>query len=228
MSLSPAITPLEVPAGIEAVVVMGGSFDPVHLGHVEFAILARQQVQAWGRGPVWVVFVPASRSPFKVHPPGASDADRVQMLRLAIREVPDASVWSDELDRAGEASYTIDTLRRARQLLDRGGNASTRVYLLVGADQAAGFHRWREAREILKLAQPLVVGRDHLDVAALLAPHWDEAELRVWEAGMVRAPEREVSSTSARAALRAGDDAKLAALLDPSVASYALERGLYR
>lgn len=210
--------------------MMGGSFDPVHVGHVGLGAMACREVEKRGTAPAGLVLVPAARSPFKRDQPAASDAERVHMLRLATRGLPNTVVWTDELDRAapGEPSYTIDTLRRARQWLDAHGNAGAELRLLIGADQAGAFHRWREATDILRLASPLVVGRDGLDLTRELAGKWDEASARVWRAGELSLPEVGVSSTLIREAIAAGDTARARAWLHPAVLEYIRERGLYR
>lgn len=209
---------------------MGGSFDPVHVGHTMFGVLARRELESRGSDSVWIVLVPASRSPLKADRPVASDSDRVQMLRLATVDQPRTLMWTDELDRAspGEPSYTIDTLRRARRWLDAHGNAKTTLRLLIGADQAAAFHRWREAREILTLAPPLVVGRARVDLERSLAPHWDEPAMNVWRAGLLALPELAVSSTMVREAIASGDFERASPWLHPSVLAYIRERHVYR
>jgi nicotinate-nucleotide adenylyltransferase len=208
---------------------MGGSFDPVHVGHVRFGTLACGELDKRGTGPTWLALAPAARSPFKAARPAASDADRVHMLRLATEGLPNTRVWTDELDRAaaGEPSYTIDTLRRARQWLDMHGNAGTKLHLLIGADQAAAFHRWREAPEILKLASPLVVGRESVNLERELAGHWDEATMKVWCAGLLQIPELPISSTMVREAIAAGDYERARPWLHPLVLDYIRERHLY-
>ncbi len=243
------------------VILFGGSFDPVHLGHTLLARAACDHVQrAAGQSPA-ILFIPAARSPHKSATPSASDPQRIAMLRLAInadRRLSFADVWTDELDRAaatpGTPSYTVDTLRRARAALDGrvrgsatpggggvghrspeepvigGTGVPVRLHLLMGADQLRALHRWREPREILALADPLILLRDSADAGALLAEvgaagFWRTDETARFEAGMVSAPLVAASSTAAREALAAGRDT--AGLLDPSVRRFIDERRLY-
>lgn len=138
------------------------------------------------------------------------------MLRLALAGVPDAVVWTDEVDRAraSEApSFSIDTLRRAREWLDAEGFGSTPLGLCIGADQAIQFHRWKDARGILGLARVFVMGRrgvgDRARVMRGLADSgfWTPEELHDW-GGRVFDLARagiEASSTDIRAALARGE-----------------------
>lgn len=226
------ITPL--PRAIRtspSIVVFGGGFDPIHRWHTAVAAAARRR--AGGRGGAWVLFVPAAHSPLKESGPRASDHDRVEMLRRATRRMRRTAVWTDEIDRAAAVagpSYTVDTLRRLRRLSPR----STELWLLIGADQAVNFHRWREYREILRLARPLVVLRPPFRSAAAFrraierTGAWNEQELSAWTGAVVPCDVRAVSSTQARRAASRGDRATLERMVAPPVASWIIRRGLYR
>ncbi len=214
-----AITPWPAPPDAPTL-LFGGSFDPPHLGHVELAVAARDAALPDG---AWVVWVPAARSPHK-ESTGASAEDRLTMLRLATEGVARGAIWTDELDRAGrgEPSYWVDTLERARAA--RGGGAALRF--LIGADQAVAFHRWREARRILSLAEPLVIPRGAVaDAPALLEAlgatgAWEAPDLERWEGWFVATGMLDASSTGARA----GESRAL----HPSVRAHIEARGLYR
>jgi nicotinate-nucleotide adenylyltransferase len=226
-----AITPLPIP-GSAGILLYGGSFDPPHVAHVELAIAARdaleRQAGAGGGKPgagedIWLVYVPAVRSPHKQSGPMATGAQRVRMLELALEGRPRASIWTDEIDRAvaGEPSYWINTVRRAQALLGERW-----LRFLVGADQAVEFHRWRDAREILRLAQPAVIGRGEVDSASALrramaaAGFWSEQELDAWAGWFVEAGVRRASSTDVRRGRGEGE-------LAPAVAAYVAQEGLY-
>jgi len=129
--------------------VLGGSFDPPHLGHLHAARRARGAFAL-----EHVVFVPAARPPHKPERVLASASARLEMLALLLEGEPDVSTWSVELERSGP-SYTVDTLRELRARVP----AATRLYLVLGEDHLAGFARWREVEEIVRLAQPIVVHR---------------------------------------------------------------------
>lgn len=215
------IGPAPVPGDARVVVIVGGTFDPPHIGHVA---LPREAARAIGAD--WRLYVPAARSPHKQGGPVASDEDRVEMLRLALAGEKRASIAMLEIERArGSAadappSYTIDTLRELRNTLGPG----VRLGLFLGADQAAEFHRWKEPREVIALSAPVVALREPFTTPdALLramAPHWSEAELAMWRAWIVPTELVRASATAARA----GDPDCLA----PSVERFIRESGLYR
>jgi nicotinate-nucleotide adenylyltransferase len=216
-------TPIAVPPGAP-VLLYGGVFDPPHRAHVDLPTLARDRCMPGA----WLVYIPAARSPFKGSA-RASDAQRTEMLRLAIRDIPRAIVWTDEIDRAepGEASYWIDTVRRARGML----GTATPLRFLIGADQAAEFHRWRAFREILMEAEPLVMLRPPIgDVGAFIdALHkpgvWSEVEIAEWTTRVGDLPIFDASATDARARMTRGEPPT--DLLDPRILAYIREHGLY-
>lgn len=210
---------------------MGGTFDPVHLAHITLPSAARA---ASGMGDACLLFVPAARSPFKADRPRTGDEHRVSMLRLAIRDVPHAAVWTDEIDRAARTnapSYTIDSLERLRAATQ----SAAEIRLLIGADQAASFHKWREPRTIIRLAPPLVMlrGSDADSLATMLraAGFWTQPELEQWAASVVPTPLSPISSTRIRELLASSDpvnEAELVAGLDPAVLGYIRAHRLYR
>ncbi|HZW09396.1 MAG TPA: nicotinate-nicotinamide nucleotide adenylyltransferase [Phycisphaerales bacterium] len=223
-----AITPLPAPPDADRIVLFGGTFDPPHRAHVRLACAARD----WAAGPgAWLVFVPAARSPFKDEAP-ARDPHRVEMLRIAAEEAPGACVWTDEIDRAarGEPSFWIETLRRARALRPRGS-----FWFILGSDQAAAFHRWREPREILSLARPVILARaplttpDELGAALRDSGAWSADEIARARALLAPTPVLDASATAAREILRARgpDDPRLGVMLHPGVLAYVREHGLY-
>ena len=136
--------------------VFGGSFDPVHNGHLAIAMAALESVPLDR-----VVFVPARRSPLKDEAPTATEDDRLAMLELATRDEPRFAVSRIELDRP-PPSYTVDTLEA---LAGQG-----RLFLILGADAAHELHRWRDPERIRRLATIIVArrpGADH-DPAAIV------------------------------------------------------------
>lgn len=197
----PEPTPLEVPAGIAHVAFFGGTFDPPHVAHVCLADRARVVLETRLGSPVWLVFVPAARSPHKPHAPTATDGQRVEMLRLAVAGLPRCTIWTDELDRAvsGEPSYWARTLERA---WGRLGDRS--IHFIIGADQALNFHRWQGPREMLARAGPLVLPREPITTAERLREGlaatgaWSPAELDAWAAAFVPVGPLPAASTEVR------------------------------
>lgn len=219
----------ELPLGaarVGTLVLFGGSFDPPTLAH---AALARD-VEAYMCPPVGprakVLFVPAAQSPHKPDAPRAGNRERAVMLWQAVGA---ENVWLDEIDRAPSPSYSIDTARRARWWLDHNARAATTLRLLIGADQAAAFHRWREPRELIAIAEPLVMlrggGAGGLDTAESLMAQlgatgfWTDAELARWRTRILPIKLREGSSTLVRdiIAAKGADAPEIQRLLDPGV-----------
>ena len=135
--------------------------------------------------------------------------------------------------RAAPPSYTVDTIWRAREWLDAQGMSGTALRLLIGADQAVGFDRWRSPREITQIARPVVMvrgdigGSDDLVLRLKRTKFWRREELDYWREGMVEVGRLDVSATRVRSALRDGDEAEIAQWLVPGVAAFIRERGLY-
>jgi len=212
---------LDVPSDAGAVLVFGGAFDPPHRAHIALPQMAAERI-----GADWVLYIPAAAPPLK-DGPEASGEDRMAMLDAALEPGARASVTDLELLRGGQ-SYTVDTLAELRRLLP---DATLR--LLIGADQARQFHKWREARKVIDLAEPVVMLRPpHEDRAAILAamaPHWTGDQLAAWEHRFVDVTTMEGSSTEARRLLREkGVEAQgLERLLPAGVLGVIRERGLY-
>lgn len=130
------------------VALLGGSFDPVHNGHVAMAEAALKEL---GVDEVWLV--PANQSPLKNFVP-TSNEHRLAMLELVCREHPQFKVCDLELHREG-MSYTIDTLEELHRLYP-----DTEFYWILGADQQAQFEQWKDWQKLLTLATFVVVDRN--------------------------------------------------------------------
>ncbi|MEX0691991.1 MAG: nicotinate-nucleotide adenylyltransferase [Gemmatimonadales bacterium] len=128
--------------------VFGGSFDPIHHGHL---IVARAALE--GLSLDQVRFVPVRQQPFKQGDHGASPEDRLAMLAVAVAGEPGFVVDRCELDRPGP-SYTVDTLRTLRAAYPRD-----QLVLLLGADAARDLATWREAEVLPTLAEIVVLSR---------------------------------------------------------------------
>lgn len=218
-----------MPTTARGVLLVGGTFDPPHIAHVDLPRSARDRL--CGRG-WWLVYVPAARSPHKADGPRVSDEDRVEMLRLAIRRVPRCAIWTDELDRPGP-SYWVDTLRRAATIAP-----ATPLRFVIGTDQAIAFHRWREPREILQLAEPLVMLRPpHRSPAGVIramraASFWTQSELDLWRSWIDDDHVVRISATDIRAALSspkptAAQRRAIETQLAPTVRRYIARKELY-
>jgi nicotinate-nucleotide adenylyltransferase len=128
--------------------LLGGSFDPVHHGHLIVGQVAREIL-----GLDALRFVPARQQPFKAGRHGASAEHRAEMLELALAQSPGMTVERAELGRTGP-SYTVDTLRELRER-----EPDIALTLLLGADAAGELEAWHRAREIPGLARIVVFAR---------------------------------------------------------------------
>src|SRR5215471_14021932 len=127
-------------------VILGGTFDPVHYGHLRVAEEIRKRLA------VEVSLVPAKDPPHR-GPPGASAADRLQMLALGREEFPELGIDPRELERPGK-SYTVLTLEELR-----AASAARPLALLVGADAFLGLPSWHRWRALFDLAHIVVATR---------------------------------------------------------------------
>src|SRR4030081_974134 len=125
--------------------VFGGTFDPVHVGHLAIALAALESVPLDR-----VLFVPARRSPLKDRDPLASVNDRGALLESAIVNEPRCGLSPLELERDGE-SFTVDTLEALR--------SEGELFLILGSDALADLARWRAPDRIRELATILVAAR---------------------------------------------------------------------
>jgi nicotinate-nucleotide adenylyltransferase len=180
--------------------LFGGSFDPVHLGHLLAARAAREEA-----GLERLFFIPAAQSPFKPGVAPAPAAERLRLLRLALAGDPAAEVDEQELRREG-TSYTIETVRAYGRKFPGAD-----LFYLIGGDQAGQLHLWREAGELARRVEFLVIPRPGETMAGLAAPFRGRA-LRGFPLG--------VSSSEIRARLKA---ARPVAHLVPPAVGEALE-----
>lgn len=175
--------------------LFGGSFDPVHYGHLRLAEECRAQAKL---DEVWLI--PAAVQPHKPSGPQASAADRLEMLELAVADCPGLRVSRIEIDREG-VSYTIDTLNEIRR-----EHPVADLFLLMGADTLHDLPKWREPTEICQLATPLVVHRagesqPNFNVLAPLVSAERLAQIRALEVEM---PAVDISSTEIRRRVNQG------------------------
>jgi nicotinate-nucleotide adenylyltransferase len=197
--------------------VFGGSFDPVHRGHVLLAECCRRQA-ALDR----VVFVPTARQPHKLRTPRAGNADRLAMLELAIAGRPEFATSPIELERGG-VSYTVDTLRAIA-----AAEPGAKLYLLLGADSLADLPTWRDPAAICAIATPLAVRRPgwaepNVDALTGIASPGQLEEVRRHRIEMPATP---ISSSRIRSLIAQGGEWQ--SLVPPEVAEYIVERGLYQ
>jgi len=202
--------------------LLGGSFDPIHRGHLH-AARAAQAAFELDR----VVFVPAARPPHKPDIVLASGADRLAMVGLAIAGEPSWSACGIELDRPGP-SYTVDTVRELPAAVGEADDVD--IHLIIGTDNLAGLMGWRDARGLLERVQPIVVFRAGAargaDVLREVCSGLPEPLALKLERGYLELPPVTVSASDLRARLAAGADP--GAEVPGLVAAYIRSSGLYR
>jgi nicotinate-nucleotide adenylyltransferase len=139
--------------------LFGGSFDPVHLGHLLVAQAAREEL-----GLTRLFFIPAAQSPFKPERKPTAPLERLRLLRLALAGKDWCELDDQELKRGG-ISYTIDTVR------DYAGRfREAQLFYLIGADHVPQLPKWRQAEELARLAQFVVIPRPGQVEASFPAP----------------------------------------------------------
>ncbi len=197
--------------------LFGGSFDPVHRGHLALAASCLEQA---GLERVW--FVPAAQQPFKPTGPRATNVDRLAMLKLALGKSETFKISEVEIDRGG-MSYTIDTLLTIKSLLPKA-----QLFLLMGADSLVDFPHWRRPADICQVATPLVVNR-----AGEPAPNFEHLESMVSfdrlaeiKACQIEMTPMAISSSEIRRLIASGGEWEQ--MVPDRVADYIRENRLYQ
>jgi nicotinate-nucleotide adenylyltransferase len=196
----------------EQVGVYGGTFDPIHIGHLAIAEEARVAL-----GLSRVIVVPAARQPLKAHTQGAAPEHRLAMARLACADNPALSVDPIELQRP-PPSYTVDTLQALRERMP-----AAELWFILGADAARDLQRWRQVGAILAMARLCIVGRPgtHLNLPAMEAA----VPALAGRYRLIDGPRLDISSTELRRRAAAGRPIRY--LVPESVRAYIEARDLY-
>ena len=192
--------------------IMGGTFDPIHYGHLAAAAEAQYRFQL-----KQVVFVPNGRPPHKKDYPVTAPHHRLEMTRLAIEDNPDFELSRTEVDRPGP-SYAIDTVVELRHRYPQA-----ELYFITGVDAVLEILTWREPQRLAALCELVAVNRPGYDLATLQQRVGEELASRVH---LLIAPGVNVSSTEIRR--RTAEGAPIHYLLPASVQAYIARAGLYR
>jgi len=215
------------------IVLFGGSFDPPHLAHMKLPMIAMNVI-----GADAVAYIPAGNQPFKRHTRQTPARHRLAMLRLALQDVPNATILTDEITRATQSpsenaprktnspidppTYTVDTLEALRKQL----GPDVELRLLVGGDQLKVFDAWHQPERIIELAQPLVMVRPPDTHDSLLGALPKGYDPRRWAGRLIDLPPIDISSTQIRSLVAQGKP------IDPwvtkPVEDYIHRHGLYR
>ena len=202
---------------VKKIVLFGGTFDPIHLGHTTVAANAVEHI-----GAEKIIFIPAKRSPLKDSFPEASDKERLKMIALAIAENNKFQISDCELKKP-KMSYTLETVREFHTKYD----SDTIIYWLIGADSIDELLHWYGIVELIDECNLSVMYR-----AGCAAPNfakfkviWGVDRIKKLQQNVIQTPLIDISSTEIRNRLAAGCDASN--MLHPKVADYIRKHGLY-
>jgi nicotinate-nucleotide adenylyltransferase len=202
----------------DSIILYGGTFDPVHNGHIDVASYAQKKLAVDE-----VVFIPAKRSPHRSTYPLAGEGHRRVMLELAFADRPRWRCCCCELDRP-DPSYTIETINYFREKF----GVSTDIYFLAGADVLDDLLKWHRIEELIDMCKLSIMYRagypepDFERFEPVLGKHRSE-KLR---SNVLQTPLIKVSSSEIRSRLARGQS--IEGLVPPAVITYINKHKLYR
>jgi nicotinate-nucleotide adenylyltransferase len=195
--------------------VLGGTFDPVHTGHIELAEAVIYQL-----GLAYVLFVPAGNPYFKTERSISPAAQRLEMVRLAIKGSPNLKISTMEIERPGP-SYTVDTIAELKATLA----PEDEIYFLLGWDILPELPKWREPARLIKLCRIIAIPRIGYRVPNL-TPLEKEIPGITERTIILGEPIINISATIIRERVAGGQSIRH--MVPPSVERYIKENGLYR
>lgn len=193
--------------------IYGGSFNPIHNGHIELAQLFIDKL-SFDK----LLLIPTDIPPHKACNNMASSADRFNMCLLASKDIKGIEVSDIEIKRKGK-SYTVDTLRNLCEIYE-----NAEIYLLMGADMFLCFDTWKEYKEILKMAVLCTVPRNN-DSVEELNKYADYINSQGGKTIVMKQMLTQVSSTQIRDMLRSNED--VSKFLSKEVLQYIKDKHLY-
>ena len=193
------------------IALYGGTFDPVHLGHLEVARRIPELFEIEK-----VVFIPAQIAPHKVGRPVTEPIHRYAMLALATQDDARLSISTFELD-APDRRYTVDTVAEFQRML----GDDTELFFIMGADSWSEITTWREWERLLKMTNHIVVTRPGYN----LPPAPEGLGTRIFFTDAVM---KDISATNIRRLASEGRYDELEQLVPRSVANYIKKYGIYR
>jgi nicotinate (nicotinamide) nucleotide adenylyltransferase len=198
------------------ITIMGGSFNPVHSGHIEMVKAAHTEY-----GLDNIVFMPNKSTYYKDNKAFADDEDRVNMIKLAIKDYPYMSISDMEIRRGG-VTHTIDTIRELK-----AEDPSRKIYFIIGGDSLEWIEKWVDADELLGSVTFLTAVRGKTDrnrsrdiIRDIYTRHSDAAIL------LLNMEECDISSTDIRERVSRGEE--ITDLVPAEVADYIAEHKLYK
>mgnify|MGYP004448688125 FL=1 len=194
--------------------ILGGTFDPIHIGHLEIAKSIYEQLHLEK-----IIFIPAYIAPHKVGQDFAPAMDRYIMTKLAIEPYPYFTVSDMELKRSG-VSYTYDTLVELHKIYPEH-----EFFFIIGADSVTGLHTWHRYQEMFELTTFVGAERPGYDNSAIVQAVKNLGKRAEEKIMLLDTPENSISSTSIREKIRKGES--LNGLVPRAVEAYILEHKLY-
>ncbi|MBN2711585.1 MAG: nicotinate (nicotinamide) nucleotide adenylyltransferase [Planctomycetes bacterium] len=196
--------------------ILGGTFDPPHLGHLNMALSALES------GRVERVIMIPTRIPPHKERPGISPAnDRLEMARLLVEEHANISVSDMEIKREGR-SYSIDTVSQLKR-----ENPTDEFYLIIGGDMAREFPTWKDAEKLSELAEPLIIDRPGSRVGLIDAEFEGSGSFmqKFIPRNLVPSAMLDISSTEIRDRAKSGCD--ITAMVGKRISDYIKQHRLY-
>lgn len=192
--------------------IYGGTFDPIHFGHLNLAIQIKEKKPL---DEIWLV--PAQTNPLKGEGQSASPKHRLEMLELAIENLPFLKISRIELDRPAP-SYTIDTIRLLQESYPKHDFS-----LILGLDSLARFQEWKEPEEIVKRV-PLLIGQRE---SAGQPPSFSNNPLiqKAVQSGIIKTDVMDISATDVRERINKG--LYIEHLVPSKVVDYIYDNHLY-
>jgi nicotinate-nucleotide adenylyltransferase len=186
--------------------IFGGTFDPIHTGHLLTASVVKE-IRNLGK----IIFIPAFVSPHKTDQNHSESKDRLEMVRLAIKDIPGFEVSDIEIVKQ-KVSYTIDTLRELKMIYPD-------IELIIGYDNLRVFDKWKDPDEIFKLVKVVVLNRQS-------ANNNTEKNVFLKKAVFVNTPVIEISSTEIRRRVR--NNSPVDFFVPQPVKEYIIKHKLYK
>jgi nicotinate-nucleotide adenylyltransferase len=186
--------------------IFGGTFDPIHMGHLITAQSVRE-IRELDK----IIFIPAYISPHKTEAKASSTEHRINMIKRAIEDVPFFDCSDIEIKKGG-ISYTVDTLRELKKIYYE-------IEFIIGYDNIFSFNKWKDPDEILKLAKIIVLKRK-----SSLPPTYEDKYYH--QAIFVQTRGIEISATDIRERVKNGQPVHF--LVPQKVKEYIYEQNLYK
>ena len=195
--------------------ILGGTFDPIHIGHL---VLAEEALSKLKLDQIW--FIPTGKPWLKESLEITDGFTRLEMVKIATKSNPRFVASSIEIDRSGP-TYTIDTLRYLKDKL----GTETRIYFILGLDTLANFHRWNRPEEILDLCELVVSNRPGFGNTKILDEQLERFESIGSITTLLNIPMLDISGTNLREMIRQGLSIKYR--VPDGVEEYIYSNGLY-